>query len=131
MSALPPESRKLLIRNGDRVLIHGGISANQVRSMLSDGHTKALDICVEDDFAKKLLIEAIRKIDKSILKVVAIHEIGDKKAVGKAVNILRQTGKNAIGVRDPDVGEDIPKKLFSFPGKLPPEREVFEPSVSM
>lgn len=126
MSALPPESRKLLIRNGDRVLIHGGISANQVRSMLSDGHAKALDICVEDDFAKKLLIEAIRKIDKSILKVVAIHKIGDKKAVGKAVNILRQTGKNAIGVRDPDVGEDIPKKLFSFPGKLPPEREVFE-----
>ena len=126
LSALPPESRKLLIRDDKGVIIHGGISANQVRSILSDGHSKCLDICVEDDFAEKLLIEAIRKQDKNILKSIAIHQIGDKKAVGKAVNVLRETGKNAIAVRDPDVGEDITNKLYSFPGNFPPEKEVFD-----
>jgi hypothetical protein len=126
LSALPQESRKLLVRNKDGVIIHGGISSNQVRSILSDGHSKSLDVCVEDSFARQLLIEAIRRKDKDILKSIAIHEIGDKKAVGKAVNVLRETGKNAIAVRDPDVGEDITNKLYSFPGTYPPEKEVFE-----
>ena len=126
LSALPPESRKLLLRDRNGVVIHGGISANQVRSVLSDGYSKSLDICVEDEFAEKLLIEAIRRQDKSILKSIAIHRIGDKKAVGKAVNVLRQTGKNAVAVRDPDVGEDIANKMFSFPGEFPPEKEVYD-----
>jgi ABC-type multidrug transport system ATPase subunit len=126
LSALPPESRKLLLRDNNGVIIHGGISANQVRSMLSDGHSGCIDICVEDDFAEKLLVEAIRRQDKSILKSIAIHQIGDKKAVGKAVNVLRETGKNAIAVRDPDVGEDITNKLYSFPGNFSPEKEVFD-----
>lgn len=126
LSALPPQSRKLVLRDNNGVIIHGGISANQVRSILSDGRAGCLDICVEDDFAEKLLIESIRMRDKDILKSIAIHQIGDKKAVGKAVNVLRETGKNAIAVRDPDVGEDISNKLYSFPGIYPPEKEVFD-----
>lgn len=126
LSALPSQSRKLVLRDKNGVIIHGGISANQVRSILSDGHSGCLDICVEDDFAEKLLIECIRRKNKSILKSIKIHQIGDKKAVGKAVNVLRETGKNAIAVRDPDVGEDIANKLYSFPGNYPPEKEVFD-----
>ena len=126
LSALPSESRKLLLRNNEGVTIHGGISSNQVKSILSDGHSKSLDICVEDEFAKKLLIEAIRNHDRTILKYIAIYPIGDKKAVGKAVRVLRETGKNAIAIRDPDVGEDITNKLYSFPGRYPLEKEVYD-----
>ena len=126
MSAFPSVSRKLLVRKNDGVIIHGGISANQVKSILSGGHNKSLDICVEDHFAKLLLIEAIRIINKDLLAQVKIHEIGDTKAVIRALHILQETGKNAIAVRDADIGADPAQKIFSFPGSQPPEKEVFE-----
>lgn len=126
MSALPSVSRKLLVRKNDGVVIHGGISANQVKSILSGGHNKSLDVCVEDHFAKLLLTEAIRTINKDILASIQIHEIGDTKAVIKALHVLQETGKNAIAVRDADISDDPASKIFSFPGTQPPEKEVFE-----
>ncbi len=125
LKALPPEARKLIIRGQDGVEIRNRISANQVRSILSGGHSRQLDICVEDVFARVLLTEVIRVKKRDLLKTIAIHDIGDKNAVREAVCVLRKTGKNAIAVRDADVGEAPKDGLLSFPGELPPEVEVF------
>lgn len=125
LKALPPEARKLIVRDQDGVEIRNRISANQVRSILSGGHARQLDICVEDVFARVLLTEVIRVKNRELLKAIAIHDIGDKDAVREAVWVLRRTGKNAIAVRDADVGAAPQDGLLSFPGKLPPEREVF------
>lgn len=54
LSALPPAARKLLIRDKNRVQLKNRISADQVRAILSAGHSRPLDICVEDVFAKIL-----------------------------------------------------------------------------
>jgi hypothetical protein len=97
-----------------------------VRSILSSGHVRQLDVCVEDLFAKVLLTEIIRIKKKELLKTVAIHDIGDKDAVREAVRVLNKTGKKAIAVRDADVGSAPQEALYSFPGKLPPEKEVFQ-----
>lgn len=130
LNALPAEARKLLMRDERGVDIRNRISSCQVRSILSGGHARALDICVEDVFAKLLLTEIIRVKRKELLKAVAIHDIGDKAAVREAVNVLIKTGKRAIAVRDADVGEDKYHGLLSFPGSKPPEVEVFScPSV--
>lgn len=126
IKALPPESRKLLLRDANGVTIRNRISSNQVRSILSSGHIRDLDICVEDIFAKVLLIEIIRVKKSELLKVVAIHDIGDKDAVREAVRVLKHTGKKAIAIRDADVGAAPKDSLFSFPGTKPPEKEVFE-----
>lgn len=125
LNALPPESRKLLIRDATGVDIRDKISSNQVRSILSSGHERPLDIIVEDIFAKVLLSEVIRKKRRDLLKVVAISEIGCKDAVKEAIRVLRKTGKNAIAIRDADVGQSPADGLFSFPGSKPPESEVF------
>jgi predicted ATPase len=125
LKALPSESRKLLVRDHIGVEIKDRISSNQVRSILSCGHARQLDICVEDIFARVLLIEIIRAKNKELLKAVAIHDIGDKDAVREAVRVLRRTGKNAIAVRDADVGMAPQDGLLSFPGNKPPEVEVF------
>ncbi len=125
LKVLPSEARKLIVRDQDGVVIRNRISANQVRSILSGGHTRQLDICVEDIFARVLLTEVIRLKKSELLKVIAIHDIGDKDAVREAVSLLRKTGKNAIAVRDADVGAAPKDGLLSFPGELPPELEVF------
>lgn len=125
LKALPPEARKLIVRDQDGVEIRNRISANQVRSILSGGHARQLDVCVEDVFARVLLTEVIRVKNRELLKAIAIHDIGDKDAVREAVWVLRRTGKNAIAVRDADVGAAPKDGLLSFPGALPPEREVF------
>ncbi|CAD5376927.1 ATP-binding protein [Pseudomonas sp. OF001] len=126
LNALPPEARKLILRNESGVEIKNKISASHIRSILSSGHSRELDICVEDIFSKVLLTEIIRLKKKEILKSIAIHDIGDKDAVREATQILNKTGKKAIAVRDADVGEDKKTHLFSFPGSFPPEIEVFQ-----
>jgi len=126
LNALPSQARKLVIRDSYGVRIHNSISASQARSLLSSGHARSLDICVEDSFAKNLLIEAIRLKNRELLKSVSIHEIGDKDAVREATKILRRTGKKAIAVRDADMGEDKDNHIYSLPGNNPPEREVYD-----
>lgn len=125
INALPPESRKLIIRDESGVDIRNRISSSQVRSILSSGYVRNLDICVEDVFAKVLLKEVIRVKRKELLKVVSIHDIGDKDAVREAVRVLNKAGKKAIAVRDADVGPSPQESIYSFPGKMPPEKEVF------
>lgn len=125
LDALPAESRKLILRDPNGVDLRNRISSNQVRSILSAGHIRQLDICVEDVFAKVLLTEIIRLKKKELLKAVAIHDIGDKDAVREAVRVLNKTGKKAIAVRDADVGPAPDEALYSFPGKEAPEKEVF------
>ncbi|CAJ1812322.1 ATP-dependent endonuclease [Aeromonas hydrophila] len=126
INALPSEARKLILRDETGVDIRNKISSSQVRSILSSGHVRQLDICVEDIFAKVLLTEVIRIKKQELLKVVAIHDIGDKDAVREAVRVLNKTGKRAIAVRDADVGAAPQYALYSFPGNEPPEKEVFK-----
>lgn len=125
LNALPPEARKLLIRDKDGVELRDKISTTHVRSILSAGHVRNLDICVEDEFAKVLLTEVIRLKKKDLLKAIAIHAIGDKDAVREASYVLNKTGKKSIAVRDADVGQAKKDGLYSFPGNRPPEVEVF------
>jgi predicted ATPase len=126
INALPPEARKLILRDETGVDIRNKISSNQVRAILSSGHVRQLDICVEDIFAKVLLTEVIRIKKKELLRAVAIHDIGDKDAVREAVRVLKKTGKKVIAVRDADVGAAPQDALYSFPGNEPPEKEVFK-----
>lgn len=126
LNALPPEARKLLIRDETGVDIKDGISTTHIRSILSDGHFKGLHVCVEDHFAKVLLSQVIRLKRRDILKSIQITDVCDKTAVRKAVEVLSKSGLNAIAVRDADVGEDPRGNLFSFPGNRPPEVEVYQ-----
>jgi energy-coupling factor transporter ATP-binding protein EcfA2 len=125
INALPSEARKLLLRDENGVEIRNRISSCQVRSILSDGYVRQLDVCVEDIFAKVLLTEVIRRKNKALLKVIAVHDIADKDAVREAVKVLLRTGKKAIAIRDADVGPSKGEHLYSFPGCMPPEKEVF------
>ena len=126
LEALPPEGRKFIIRNSAGVNVWNRVSAARARSILTDGNTSALIICVEDVFAQHKLREAIRILYPDWLRSITISPMGDKLAVSKTVALLRNMGTNAIGIRDADVGENTAEKLYSLPGSLPPEKEVYE-----
>ncbi len=126
LEALPPEGRKFIIRDTSGVKVLDRVSANRAKSILTDGYSKALTICVEDDFALLKLREAIRRLRPGYLPNIQISIMGDFKAVANTVELLRSQGINAIGVRDADIGASIAKKLFKLPGTLPPEKEVYE-----
>ncbi len=125
LDALPSVARKLLVRDKDGVVIRNRISTNQVRSILSSGRVRDLYVCVEDIFAKILLIEILRIKSKDLLKVVEVVDVGDKNAVRECVIFLRKIGKKALAVRDADVGQDVKNHIYSFPGSRAPEIEVF------
>lgn len=125
LQCLPTESRLLLLRDGNGVASFPMLSASRARSILSDGNHRELCVLVEDDFAKVLLTEMIRRIDRTLLRCLSIHEVGDTKAVRNAALFMSRIGRPYIAVRDADIGPDPATSIFSFPGTMPPEREVF------
>lgn len=126
LDALPPEGRKFIIRNTTGVNILDRVSSSRAKSILTDGNTKALTICVEDNFAFLKLREAIRRLRPGILPSLQISPMGDKVAVAKTVSLLRSLNIKTIGVRDADTGENPTERLFKLPGNFPPEKEVYE-----
>jgi predicted ATPase len=126
LDALPPEGRKFIIRDSTGVKVLDRVSASRAKSILTDGHTKALIVCVEDNFAFLMLCEAIRHLRPGILPSLNVSPIGDTGAVANTVKLLRSMGIKSIGIRDADIGENLPEKLFKFPGTQPPEKEVYE-----
>lgn len=131
LDALPPESRTLLLRDSEGVTEFPGISSTRARAILSGGQQRALTVCVEDEFAKLVLTELVRRADPTLLKAVAIEPLGGKEAVRNGVLLLQKLGRKALGVRDPDAGTHPAGDLHSLPGTTCPELEVFRhPAVA-
>jgi predicted ATPase len=128
LEALPPQGRKFIIRDKSGVKILDRVSAGRAKSLLTDGREKALTICVEDDFAKLVLEEAIRKFgEPKLLQSLQIAPVGDSDAVRNSLKLLLNDPKHkAIAIRDADKGEDVTNKLYKLPGTLSPEKEVYE-----
>src|SRR5690554_2696296 len=125
LKAMPSRARIMLYRDGSGVKSYEGLTATRARSILSLGRERDLIVFVEDDFAELMLIEMIRKIAPDLLKAINIEPVGDTKAVRNAVKLMDQIGKNSIAIRDADKGQSVQEKLYSFPGSMPPEKEVY------
>lgn len=125
MDALPEEGRKLLVRSANGVQVYDNVSSARIKTALSDGSNGHTIICVEDLFAQSLLREILKRYNLDILKSTSIIPFGDKKAVAEALRVLKSANIKAIAVRDADVGSNEAENLFSLPGSLPPEKEVF------
>ncbi len=126
IGALPSDSRLLLHRDNHGVAVYQGLSSTRARALLSLGHQRDLVVFVEDDFAKLLITEMIRNIDSGLLRAINIEGVGDTKAVRNAVLLMTRIGKNSVAVRDADIGPDVANGIFSFPGTMPPEKEVYQ-----
>lgn len=125
INALPIEARKLLIRDECGVQIYNNISSMQMTSILSNGYKRDLNICVEDNFAKKLIQEAIRRINPQLIKMINIESIGGENEIKSAMKVISKFYKNVIAILDADMIENPEHHIMKLPGTLPPEKEVF------
>lgn len=124
LSALPPESRKLLYREGGSVKISDRTSTAEASGILSLGESSDLTIIVEDERAKTLLIEIIRLKKPSLLKGVKICPVGSDDLVAKLTKNFKEEKMKIKAFRDGDRGSDPKNSIYSLPGKDAPEKEV-------
>jgi len=125
LESLPSKSRIYLKKTNDSIKAIPGLTALQAKSLMSDGHVKALDVLVEDFYAKEVLCEMIRRIDPDFLRSIGIHPSGDSDIIAKTVKILKSTGLAVAAVRDADKGPNPRENIFKLPGNQPPEKDLF------
>lgn len=125
LSALAPESRKLLYREGKKVKVSDRTSTAEAAGLLSLGHTHELTIIVEDRRAKTLLTEILRIEKPNLLKGIKISYVGNDDLVSNITKQLRSEGIKVKAFRDGDRGPDKINSIYSLPGSMAPEKEVF------
>lgn len=125
MDALPPEGRKLLMRNADGVAVFDNVSSTRIKTALSAGESGHVIVCVEDKFAQSLLKEILRRFDTELIECAVVLPFGDYKAVRSARDAIFHAGQRAIAVLDADQTANEQNSVFCLPGTLPPEKEIF------
>jgi hypothetical protein len=130
LRALPSESLVYLGRAGGAIEVIAGLTSLQARSLMAEGHVKALHVLVEDDCAKAVLRELLRRGDRSLLDSTGVYAAGDADTLRTTVRTPAQTGLPVAAVRDADQVEEPSENIFRLPGSGPPEKEIFgSPSV--
>ena len=129
LSAFPSQSRQYLEKNCNEIICINGLPSSQAYSLMSDGHSQALVIFVEDEktksVAKAILAEIIRRVDPNFLSTVGIYPAGDCNTVKNAVKVLKDTNIKVAAVLDADQQPTPKDNIFVLPGTLAPEKELF------
>ena len=127
LDGLPAASRLYLTRDAnDSIGCLAGLSAAEARSLMTDGATKALSVLVEDECARAIVRELLRRVDPDFLRTTGICVGGDAGSLEKTATVLRGTGLSVAIVRDADQA-DVPRSsIFKLPGDDPPEKELFD-----
>jgi predicted ATPase len=125
LQALPSESSIYLKRSGNGISGIPGLTSLEAKSLMADGHTKALNIFVEDKFAKAVLTEILRHSDKDFLGSVGIHPIGGFNLIRQLTEALTPLEYAVAAVLDGDKNGLTGGNIFALPGDNPPEIEIF------
>ncbi len=127
LNALPAASRLYLMRDAeDSIRCLARLSAAEARSLMTDGATKALTVLVEDECARAILRELLRRVDPGFLKTVGVFAAGDAASLAKTARVLQGTGLAVAIVRDGDQPEAPSNGVFNLPGDEAPEKELFK-----
>lgn len=127
LNALPSASRLYIARDAeDSIRCRAGLSAAEARSLMTDGVTKALTVLVEDECARAILRELLRRVDAGFLSTTSICVGGDADSLVRTARVLQDTGLSVAIVRDGDQPEVPQDSVFKLPGCQAPERELFD-----
>jgi hypothetical protein len=93
---------------------------------MTGGHDSALVVLVEDCCAKAILSELLRKADNQLLRSIQIHEGGSCTEIKTTMACLAHSQMNIACVLDGDQSPVPKQNVFTLPGKMPPEKEIFD-----
>jgi len=125
LAALPPEARKMIVRDQSGVRVYDNLSSAAVRSSLSAGREGKIIVLVEDNFAKLLLQQLLSQKAPQLMKILNIVPIGDVLAVKSALKYFKSAQVKCFAILDPDQKADPKEGILKLPGNLAPEKEVF------
>lgn len=129
LQALPSASRIYLHKISSGIEAIPGLTAQQAKSLMADGHVKALHILVEDECAKAILSNIIYRFDPTFRRSVGIYAAGSEDTIAKTVRTLRATNLPVVAVRDGDMSAQPSENIFKLPGVNAPEKEMFANSA--
>lgn len=92
---------------------------------MAEGQEKALHILVEDDVAKAILTELLRRIDSTFLSATGICCGGDAETLKSTIQAIKDTGLPVAVVLDADQHSTPKSNIFKLPGTQAPEKEIF------
>lgn len=92
---------------------------------MTEGREKALNILVEDSFAKAIVTEMVRRNDSVFLQTIRVNIAGDHGSIRTTMRCLKDSGIQVAAVLDGDQSIIPKNNIFSLPGSAPPEKEVF------
>ena len=135
LRALPQLSAVFLHKTATGPQPIAGIPSMQAVSLLTEGHAPALTIIVEDNCARAILTEIIRRIDANFLTSVRIVVAGRRDVAGHTVGggntaikatmaTLAQARLRVAAVLDGDATSNPELNVFKLPGTQAPEREI-------
>jgi len=124
LESLPSEPRIFLNRHTSGIGTIVGLTASQARSLMANGFVKALHILVEDEVAKSVVREILRRTAPVLLRTVEIYPVGSCDIIEKTVQTLQRTNLPVAAVLDGDMRPKPKENIFSLPGHLPPEKEM-------
>jgi predicted ATPase len=126
LRALPGASRVYFHWTGGNLTQVRGLTASQATSLMTGGHDSALVVLVEDCCAKAILSELLRKADNQLLRSIQIHEGGSCTEIKTTMACLAHSQMNIACVLDGDQSPVPKQNVFTLPGKMPPEKEIFD-----
>ncbi len=129
LESLPSESRIYLKKTNENIIAIPGLTTLEAKSLMTEGHVRALYVLVEDKCAKSILSELIRRIDLDFLSTIGIFLGGGADQIKTTVKALKETGLPVIAVRDGDKEQILSENIFKLPGSEPPEKEIFKNEV--
>lgn len=136
LRTLPMPSRVYLEPTAEGVVTIPGLTSGQAASLMSDGFDAAITIFVEDECAKHILQQLLRRFEPSLLRsaniVVGGYTDDDGNVIGSGVANIRNamaTLRNAkvkvAAVVDGNESANPSAFVFKLPGKGAPEEELF------
>lgn len=125
LRCLPAASRIYLHDDNGTLRQITGLTASEATSLMTEGHDKALNLLVEDDCAKAIVAEMIRRSDSNFLQTVSLNSAGDHGAIRKAMSCLSGCGFQVAAVLDGDQLQSPKDNIFKLPGSQAPEKEMF------
>lgn len=124
---LPTLARLLLVRSRTGVsLLPRAPTITAARQLAGVVKTNNELILVEDAVGKRFLLEILRRYDRDLFQGCSVVPVGSVSDVYRLTRSFRAEGCRAVGVRDPDIGEDPANAVFSLPGNLAPESLLLE-----
>lgn len=125
LNALPPEARKMLMRDENGGTVHDAVASSTIRTALSDGRSGKIIVAVEDRFAQLVLGELLRRKAPDVLRTLKIIGFGSADSVKNALQAIKLAGVKSFAVRDADQAAHPADDLLVLPGEKAPEKDIF------